>query len=137
VADKFVPVPTPETAVFWDKARLGELWLPVCVQTGRMFLPPRPFSPFVPGGPVSWARASGRARLTSYVVVHRPDPGFEDEGPYIVAIAELEEGPRMVTNLERARPEPDALPLGAPLELTFERRGGMAIPQFRLAERQA
>ncbi|MTD54742.1 Zn-ribbon domain-containing OB-fold protein [Amycolatopsis pithecellobii] len=130
MAERFIPEPTPETQTFWDKARLGELWLPKCVQTGRVFFPPRASSPFT-GGPVSWERASGRASLASYVIVHRPAPGFE-EGPYIVAIVALEEGPHMLTNLPGTSPEPAGLPIGAPLELTFEQRGDVAIPQFRL-----
>lgn len=133
---KFLPSPTPETQTFWDKARLGELWLPKCVDTGRVFFPPRAFSPFT-GGPVSWERASGRATLASYVIVYRPAPGFEEEAPYIVAMAALEEGPHMLANLPGTSPEPDKLPIGAPLELTFEERGDIAVPQFRLTESAA
>lgn len=129
MGDKFFPTPTPEANIFWDKAALGELWLPLCVETARAFFPPRSFSPFT-GGPVSWTKASGRATLASYVIVHRPDPGFE--APYVVAVAELAEGPRLLTNLPGAPPYPDRLVLGAPLELTFEVRNDQAIPQFRM-----
>ena len=125
------PAPTPETQLFWDKALLGELWFPRCDATGRIFFPPRAFSPFG-GGTVSWVEASGRARLASYVIAHRPAPGFETQVPYIIAIAETEEGPRLLTNLPGAPPEPAALHIGAPLEVAFERRGEVMVPQFRL-----
>ncbi|HEX7854208.1 MAG TPA: Zn-ribbon domain-containing OB-fold protein [Sphingobium sp.] len=129
---KFLPQPTPETRLFWDKARAGELWLPRCVDTGRVFFPPRAFSPFT-GGAVDWVRASGRATLASYVIVHRPAPGFEGEVPYIVAMAALEEGPHLLTNLPGAPADPSGLVIGAPLELVFEERDGIVLPQFRLA----
>jgi uncharacterized OB-fold protein len=82
-------------------------------------------------------RASGRATLASYVIVYRPAPGFEKEAPYIVAMAALEEGPHMLANLPGTSPEPDKLPIGAPLELTFEERGDIAVPQFRLRQSTA
>lgn len=133
---KFLPTPTPEAQTFWDKAKLGELWLPKCHDTGQTFFPPRAFSPFT-GGPVGWERASGRAILASYVIVNRPAPGFETEAPYIVAMVKLKEGPHLLSNLPGAVADPDKLPLGAPLELTFEDRGIITIPQFRFLDRPA
>ncbi len=130
---KAVPQPMPETATFWEKAALRELWLPRCVDTGRFFFPPRAFSPFT-GGAIEWEQVSGRARLASFLIVHRPAPGFADEAPYIVALAQLEEGPHLATNLPGAPADPAALTIGAPLELTFEVREGVTLPQFRLAE---
>lgn len=130
---KPLPKPTPETAVFWDKANAHELWLPRCLDTGQFFFPPRAFSPFT-GGEIEWCRVSGRAKLASFNISHRPAPGFQDDTPYIVAIAELEEGPRILTNLPGAPPDPDALRIGAALEVTFEDRGDVTVPQFRLAE---
>jgi uncharacterized OB-fold protein len=128
---KPVPKPTPETLPFWDKAREHELWLPRCVDTGRAFFPPRMFSPFT-GGAVNWERASGKATLASFVIVHRPSPGYETDAPYIIAIAELPEGPRMMTNLPGTPADPAALTIGAPLTISFEERGDMVIPQFRM-----
>jgi uncharacterized OB-fold protein len=130
---KPVPAPTPETAMFWEKAALHELWLPRCVDSGRFFFPPRAFSPFT-GGTIRWERASGRARLASFLIVHQAAPGFAGEVPYITALAELEEGPHMVTNLPGAPADPAKLRIGAPLEVVFEPRGETALPQFRLAE---
>ncbi len=132
---KSLPQPTPETAMFWTKAKQHELWLQKCEETGKFFFPPRPASPFT-GGPAVWERVSGRARLVSFNIPHRAAPGFEGEAPYIVAIAALDEGPNMLTNLPGAAPDPTTLKIGARLELTFEDRGDFSIPQFRLADSQ-
>jgi uncharacterized protein len=129
---KPVPKPTPETRYFWDKARLHELWLPRCVDSGKFFFPPRLFSPFT-GGAVAWERVSGRARLASFLIIHRASTGYEQEVPYIVALAELDEGPRMMTNLPGTPPDPTRLEIGARLTVTFEQRDDMVLPQFRLA----
>jgi uncharacterized OB-fold protein len=131
MSSKPVPKPTPETQVFWDKARLHELWLPKCRDSGQFFFPPRSFSPFT-GGAVEWAQASGQARLASFLILHRASPGYEQDVPYIVALAELDEGPRMMTNLPGTPPDHTALRIGARLTVTFEQRADMVLPQFRL-----
>lgn len=128
---RMLPQPTPETAFFWAKAAERELWLPRCVDTGRVFFPPRAFSPFT-GGAIDWVRASGRATLASFLVAHRPAPGFEGQVPYIIALAELEEGVRMMTNLPGSVPDPATLSIGVPLEVTFEEVGDGLLPQFRV-----
>jgi uncharacterized OB-fold protein len=130
---KMLPQPTPETQTYWDKAREHELWLPKCVDSDRFFFPPRLFSPFT-GGSIRWERVSGRGKLASFVINHRPAPGYETEAPYIVALIELEEGPRLTSNLPGAEPNPTALKIGAPVEVTFEERGDVVIPQFMLVK---
>lgn len=130
MTEKMQPKSTPETAMFWDKARQHELWLPKCIDTGRFFFPPREHSPFT-GGSVTWERASGEATLASFLIVHRAAPGYEGEVPYIVALAELREGPRLMTNLPGTPPDPSALTIGMKLEVTYEERGDMVLPQFR------
>jgi len=84
---------------------------------------------------VQWVTVSGRARLHSYVINHRAAPGFEAEAPYVIAIVELEEGPRMMANLVGVEPRPEMLPLDMDLEVAFAQRGHMRIPVFRPASR--
>src|SRR3954464_14710297 len=88
VKAKAVPQATPETKRFWDATAAHELWLPRCVDSGRLFFPPQETSPLT-GGAVRWEKASGRGTLASFVINHMPAPGFE--APYIVALVELEE----------------------------------------------
>ena len=71
-----------------------------------------------------------RATLYSYVINHRPAPGFEDETPYAIAVVQLAEGPRMMTNLVGVPATPEALVLDMPLRVTFEQRGDVCLPVF-------
>lgn len=126
-----LPQPTPETQLYWDKATERELWIQRCVTTGKHFFYPRAFSPFVVGGDVEWVRVSGRATLHSYNIMHRPVPGFEDRVPYAIAVVQLEEGPRMMTNIVGIDNTPENLRLDMPLVVDFEERDGVVLPVFR------
>jgi uncharacterized protein len=133
LADKAVPVPTPESQRYWDGTDVGELWIPRCTTTGRFFFPPRRFSPFVAGGAVEWVRATGRATLYSYVINHRPAAGFEGDGPYAIAVVELEEGLRMMTNIVGVEATPERLVLDMALTVSFQPRGERMVPVFEPA----
>jgi len=125
---KPVPVPTPETQPFWDGTAAGELRLQRCADCGPYFYP-RPACPGCGSSTVEWFTASGRATLYSYTITHRPAPGFE--APYAIAVVELAEGPRLMANIVGIDNTPDNLVLDMDLEVTFERRGEIALPQFR------
>lgn len=113
-----LPRPTPETQHFWDGALKGELLLQQCDQCQHTYFPPRPFCPKCANRKVSIIKASGKATLYSYVINHRPLPGFDN--PHSIAVVELEEGPRMMTNIVDCPQTPEALVLDMPLEVTFE-----------------
>lgn len=132
---KPLPQPTPETQHFWDGCREGKLLLQRCKDTGKPYFPPRPFSPYTGSRDVEVFEASGKARLFSYVINHRPAKGFEDEAPYAIAVVELEEGPRMMTNIVDCPQTPEALELDMPLEVTFEKAtDDISIPKFKPAK---
>ena len=64
------------------------------------------------------------------MINHRPAPGFEAEAPYAIAVVELAEGPRMMTNLVGVPSTPEDLVLDMPLQVTFEPRGEVYLPMF-------
>src|SRR5258708_7944695 len=130
---KATPRPTPETQPYWDGARAGELRIQRCTDCGRFYFYPRPFCPICHSSDVEWVAVSGRARLHSYVINHRPAPGFEDEAPYAIAVVQLEEGPRMMTNIVGVPNTPEDLVLDMALEVVFEEQGGVCLPKFRPA----
>ena len=124
------PQPTPETAHFWDGTRAGELRLQRCDACSHIYFPPRPFCPACASRGVSVFAASGRAKLFSYVISHRAAPGFT--APYSIAVVELEEGPRMMTNIVNCPQTPEALQLDMPVEVVFEALDDtISLPHFR------
>lgn len=127
------PLPTiyPETRFYWDGAAQGKLLLNHCTPCDAAYFPPRPFCPTCGSRDVGIIEASGKGRLYSYVISAIPAPGYE--APFVVAVVELDEGPRMVSNLFDCSADPEVLELDMPLEVTFEDRGEVTVPQFRPA----
>ena len=109
-----MPQPTPETEHFWAGTRERRLLLQRCDACSHSYFPPRPFCPACGHREVSVFEASGRATLYSYVINQRPGAGFD--GPVALAIVELEEGPRMMTNIAGVAQTEEALELDMALE---------------------
>jgi uncharacterized protein len=130
MSGKPVPQPTPDTQPFWDGCARGELMLQRCRACGKPYFYPRPVCPACGSTDVEWFAASGLATLYSYVINHRPAPGFEADAPYAIAVVELAEGPRMMSNIVGVPNTPEDLVLDMALEVTFEPRGDISLPVF-------
>lgn len=128
-----LPTPDAETQPYWDAARERRLLVKRCRACGRAHFYPRPFCPHCWSDEVDWEEASGRATLYTYSIVRRNDlPPFGERVPYVAAIVDLEEGPRMMTNVEGCD-EAD-LSVGMPLVVDFrEETDEFSIPVFRPA----
>ena len=130
-------LPTPDTFTqpWWDATREGRLLIIRCAACGEAHFYPRPFCPRCGGDDVSWEEASGDATLYTWSVVHSNDlPPFGQKVPYVAAVVDLAEGPRMMTNVLGC--EPDDLRIGMELRVDFEDTGeGYTLPVFRPADR--
>ena len=127
-----LPQPTPETAHFWAGTKNEILKLQRCDDCNNVYFPPRPFCPSCASRKVSVFDASGSATLYSYVINNRPHPAFD--GPYSIAVVELEEGPRMMSNIINCPQTPEALELDMPLEVVFESMSEeISLPYFQPA----
>ncbi|MEJ8824495.1 OB-fold domain-containing protein [Variovorax humicola] len=130
-----LPAPTPETKHFWDGTRDSRLLLQRCADCDHAYFPPRPFCPACASRAVHVFAASGNATLYSYVINHRGMPGWPV--PYAIAVVELAEGPRMMTNIVECPQTPEALVLDMPLEVVFEKQSdAITLPLFKPAEKQ-
>ncbi|GLQ56207.1 Zn-ribbon domain-containing OB-fold protein [Devosia nitrariae] len=133
LADLKVPGPT-ETALsgpFWEAAERGQLLVQHCSACNRSILYPRRICPHCWSVDLSWQVASGRATLRTWSSIVRPGhPAWEPAAPYTVALAELDEGPTLLTQL---RAEPQGLSAGLPLRVVFMRVGGRTLPFFEPA----
>jgi uncharacterized OB-fold protein len=130
MTERPLPAITAETRHFWEGTRAGELRLQRCATCSHVYFPPRPFCPQCASQKVGVFRASGRATLYSYVIHHRAAPGFVP--PYSIAVVQLEEGPRMMTNIVEVEQTPEALRLDMPLEVIFQPMNDeISLPLFR------
>jgi uncharacterized OB-fold protein len=102
-----VPAPerTPETRPFWDATAAGRLVLACCDACGKVIWYPKTFCPDCGGLSVSWRESSGLGTVYSFSVVHRASGAFGDVVPFVVAYVELEEGPRVLTNIVGCDPQ--------------------------------
>ncbi|MCP4083517.1 MAG: Zn-ribbon domain-containing OB-fold protein [Actinomycetia bacterium] len=133
MTDRPIPVPTPETQHFWDGTREGELRLQQCVDCSSTYFPPRAFCPACSSRNVEVVASAGRGTLHSYVINQRERPGFT--APYAVAVVELDEGPRMMTNIVGCEQTPETLVLDMPVEVVFEELSDdISLPLFQPVE---
>ncbi|MEH6581221.1 MAG: Zn-ribbon domain-containing OB-fold protein [Halioglobus sp.] len=123
----------PETEIslpFWDGCRSGELRMQHCDDCDRFQFYPRIFCTHCGGNKLSWRAVSGGGRIASYTVVRR---GISSAytAPYVVALIDLEEGPRMMSNVVDC--DPDTVVVGAAVDVQFEPWGAdYSLPVFAL-----
>lgn len=129
-----VPVPTPESKPYWEAARRHELTLPRCRSCGKFHYYPRAVCPHCLSNALAWERVSGRGTLHTFTVVHRGLKDFPLGTPYVLAMVELDEGPRMMTNLVGVDPDPANVRIGMAVEVEFaDVSDTVALPRFRPA----
>ena len=124
-------LPLPEiTALnepYWKGLEGGRMMFQRCAN-GHAWLPARDECPHCLSAKHAWEQASGRGKLLSWVVYRTAyHPAFKDRLPYVVAVVELDEGPRLMTNIV---PAGAPLALDMPVALKVEREGGCAVARF-------
>lgn len=126
------PVRNKDTAFFWEGVDAGELRIQRCLGCQTLRHPPAPACPECQSLDWDHIRASGRGELYSFVTMHYPEiPPFDY--PNLIALVELEEGTRLVSNLVGvSRRE---VRIGMPVQLEFnEVEPGFRLHQFRVLE---
>ncbi len=129
--DKPLPIPSAESQPYWEALRERRLMMPRCDDCERSWFPPALLCPDGNGATWTWTQTSGRGRIFSYVVYHRVyHPAFAQEVPYAVAVIELDEGPRMISNVIGIAP--DKLACDMRVEVVFEPVSDtITLPKFR------
>ncbi len=128
-----LPVPSLESAPYWEAMNQGRLVLQRCAACGSLRHYPRSVCDHCYATESDWVEASGRGRVQSWTVIHHAfHPGFKDALPYVLVIADLEEGGRIQAPLRGAGA--DALALDLPVRVLFERQpDGSVLPALSLA----
>lgn len=128
---RVLPQPTPESQPFWDACARHELMLQRCASCERFWFPPSNRCQHCWSDDFAWTPVSGRGELYSFTVFHRAyAPELADQLPYVVAVIEVEEGPRLITNVVGC--DPDEVHVGMSVEVVFEELAdGIALHAFR------
>jgi len=114
-----IPVADEASKPFFDGANEGKLMLVKCSQCGTHRLPGRERCLDCWSTEFEWAEASGKGKLYTYGIMHQQyHPAFKDETPYNYALVELDEGPRLVTNIVDC--ELDDMKTDMPVEAVFD-----------------
>ena len=127
-----LPRPYQDTETYWAAARDHRFVIQHCKSCGKHQFYPRGVCSHCLSSDLEWHEASGKGAVYSFSVNHRaPHPGFADEIPFVLAIVELEEGPRMMTNIVECNP--DSVKIGMAVEVTFEDvTEEVTLPKFKL-----
>lgn len=115
------PVPTPdhESAEFWRRVASHALALQRCLACRAFRFYPRALCPECLSDRAEWVAASGRGTVYSFTVCHRPaSEAFAAATPYIVALVDLAEGVRLLTNLVDCAPTEARV--GMPVTLDYD-----------------
>lgn len=132
---KPLPKSDPLTAHFWDSVNRGSLEIQRCDDCKSFIFYPRSLCPSCSSRNVRWTKVSGRGEIHSLTIVHRPTiSAFKVDVPYVVAIIQLEEGCRMMSNVVDVKADPQLVKIGMPVEIVYDRvTDDTVLPKFRVA----
>lgn len=130
---KPLPKLTDVSEKYWRSARNHEFLLQKCENCGETIYYPRMVCPKCLSSHLGWIRASGRGTVYSYSIVNRPpSKEFSEDVPYILALVELAEGPKMITNIVNC--EPGKVEIGMKVEVVFDDvTEDISLPKFKPA----
>jgi uncharacterized OB-fold protein len=127
------PPVTLTSAPFWDATRDGRYLLQFCVDCGLPVSYPREFCPHCGSFSLEWRPASGRGTVHSFTVDHKGHPAIGGGTPFVIALVDLDEGARVMTNVVGC--PPDAVSVGLAVRVTWEPLSdGRQLPLFTPTE---
>ncbi len=130
-----IPMPSEDSKPFWDGCQEQKLLIQKCEDCGYHRFPPSLLCPSCMSMNSQWVQVSGKATVHSFQITHRPFyPAWDP--PYNVAIVELEEGPRMHSNILDCKNE--EIHIGMPVEVVFEKieDKDWYLPKFKPANKK-
>ncbi|MFN8634954.1 MAG: Zn-ribbon domain-containing OB-fold protein [Chloroflexota bacterium] len=133
--NKPLPTPDPVTQPFWDSLKAHAIQLQKCGGCSTYVYYPRSVCPGCGSDDLSWTAVSGRGTVHAFAIPHRhPNRVFTADGPYVVALVELAEGAKIMSNLVDVDPTPDAIKVGMAVEIVYDDvTAEVTLPKFRPA----
>ena len=123
-----------EAKPFWANLREHKLTAQRCKACGKFFtFPPQGSCPHCLSSDYEWIAVSGKGKVSSYVTYHRAwHPAYQDKTPYNVSLIDLDEGPRLISNVVGCKHT--EVKIGMPVEIVYDDREEYTLPQFRPVE---
>lgn len=135
MTDYTKPLPKfdPVTAPFWDSLQKEKIEVQRCDDCESFVFYPRALCPHCSSRWLKWTPVSGRGRIYTLTIVHKaPGPTFQSDAPYVVALVELDEGCRMMTNIIEVAADPNGVKIGMPVEIVYDHvTQAVTLPKFR------
>lgn len=130
MSEKLVPEINETNRLYWEGTAQGELRIRKCPSCDARFRFNHAWCPECGALELGWEKSSGKGAVTNFTIIHvAPYQAYAAEVPYALALVDLDEGVRMMANIVECPPE--AVSIGMRVELTFEDRGDIRLPQFR------
>ena len=128
---KPLPVVQPWSKPFWEGAKQHKLMIQICNDCGLKIFYPRKYCPDCWSANLAWFEASGRGKVFSYsITMAGVEERFGEDLPYVLALVDLEEGIRMMTNIVDCKPE--EVIIGIDVEVAFKDvTDEFTLPMFR------
>ena len=127
--EKPLPIINEDNAPYWEYAKKHELRMQKCTRCGHIRFPVSIVCPKCHSMEAEWTRLSGKGKVYSYVIYH---PSYKDDIPYAVAIIQLDEGPRMESNITGCQMED--IKIDMPVEVYFDDvTEDISLPKFKPA----
>lgn len=131
--DKPLPDPDGPSRVYIEHCQRHELWLQRCLSCGAIQFGVRTVCADCLSREIEGFKSSGRGKVHTFSVVRRaPTEAWRADCPYVIAIVELDEGPRMMAQVKRC--DPDQVKCEMDVKVFFEDVAvGISLPQFEPA----
>lgn len=112
------PPVDPAIAEYWSAAADGRLVLPKCKDCGFVHWYPRPFCPDCSSRNIEWIDSNGDGEIYSFTITRRGQGAYRDAAPFVLAYVELDEGPRVLSNIVDA--DLESIAIGDRVTATFD-----------------
>jgi uncharacterized protein len=131
---KPMPEPSPWSKQYWDYCKQHKLYIQQCTNCEQYIMYPKLFCPHCLSENLNWVESSGKGKIYSFTIVHsNPPSAFMEELPYVIAVVELEESVRLLTNIVESNFE--EIRCGAPVSVVFEVvTEEITLPKFTLSK---
>ena len=139
MADYTKPLPTPDplTKTYWDSVKAHAMQIQQCASCNKFVFYPRNVCPHCGSRDLHWKPVSGKGKVYGFTInmgKHPSAAAFANDAPYTVAVVELEEGARMMTNLVGIEPDPTKIKVGMDVVVQYDDvTEAVTLPKFRPA----